>query len=1061
VVGSPRKLCGTPSVACVGVARFGGRTAGDRPGSRWDSSRPASPASLIASWQDASVHIWGWDGVTTMPSPVLFRAIRMAPWAVPPMMMSALSSVTVRTAGGETMRPMSMRLDWLGAPKWLSGADMGAGPMTSASTSDSVRWFAAVARVAAGVVRAGAVSPAVVESAHGPLAEAVWEPALGPVVLDAVAALNEAMPPIAMLDQSSDPAMDVFASFADALSRGRLLDRGWAPTVPRDRAPTTAMLKTTFRALSSLDRRVPVTKPGEDDALGWIATAFDRAGRRADGGPVVTPRLRLVVPDDRLEPWTVVLEVVDEADRGKWCTAADVWERTPLAIDVAGDERHLPLLNEAVWALAIDASDVVDVLRPLGDAKQPSDIELDVEAAAEFLDLAPDALARVGIDLIGPEHLVRSRVSIRGEATPAPPSDRSGGFNRDTIVKWSFTVADPEGTTAISDAELARAEATGATLLHTGHRWVRIDPDAIRRARKRMTEYVDQAEHAEALALLRIAADAAAAGDELGTDASFSDPAVVDPGDDDRARYAEWSGRLLGGLPDDELKEEHESERFTGELRHYQRRGLGWMRFLSRLGLGGCLADDMGLGKTATTLAHLVERPGRHLVVCPLSVVHNWETEAARFTPSLAVTVHHGSARSLGNGSDDQGAFDLGQPHPDRELVVTTYGLLARDIEHLSMTEWATVVLDEAQFVKNPNTKSARAVRRLRAGQRLALTGTPVENRLSELWSILDGVNPGMLGSREKFRHRFSKPIERGDDPALAAEAATHLRTLTRPFVLRRTKADRSLVPDLPDKIEQIAYAGLTREQALLYQKVVDELLEDAKAAQGMKRRGLILAALTKLKQICNHPMNALGDTGRIAGRSGKLARFDELVDELVEVGERALVFTQYVDMGGILQRHLADRFGWQTPFLHGGVARKQRTDMIAAFQDPATTTGERPPLLIVSLKAGGTGLNLTAASQVIHYDRWWNPAVENQATDRAWRLGQKRTVLVHKLVCEGTVEERIDKLISDKQALADVVVGSGESWLSELSTSDLQELVQLDVDLGALPGRTDPEVAQ
>ena len=303
--------------------------------------------------------------------------------------------------------------------------------------------------------------------------------------------------------------------------------------------------------------------------------------------------------------------------------------------------------------------------------------------------------------------------------------------------------------------------------------------------------------------------------------------------------------------------------------------------------------------------------------------------------------MHHGSARSLGNGSDDQGAFDLGQPHPDRELVVTTYGLLARDIEHLSSTEWATVVLDEAQFVKNPNTKSARAVRRLRAGQRLALTGTPVENRLSELWSILDGVNPGMLGSREKFRHRFSKPIERGDDPALAAEAATHLRTLTRPFVLRRTKADRSLVPDLPDKIEQIAYAGLTREQALLYQKVVDELLDDAKAAQGMKRRGLILAALTKLKQICNHPMNAFGDTGRIAGRSGKLARFDELVDELVEVGERALVFTQYVDMGGILQRHLADRFGWQTPFLHGGVARKQRTDMIAAFQDPATTTGD------------------------------------------------------------------------------------------------------------------------
>jgi len=1020
----------------------------------------------MASWQDSSVHIWGWDGATTMPSPVLFRAIRMAPWAVPPMMMSALSSVTIRTPGGETLRPMSMRLDWLGAPKWLSGADMGAGPQmaggSSASTSDSVRWFAAVARVAAGVVRAGAIAPAIRDSEHGPLAEAIWEPLDHPTVRDALAGLNEAMPPIAMIGQSHDPARDVFAAFVDALARGRLADRGWAATVPRDRSPTTAMLKSTFRALSSLDRRVPVTKPGEDDALGWIAEAFDRAGHRAAGEPVVTPRLRLVVPDDRFDPWTVVLEVVDESDPGKWCTAADVWERTPLALDVAGDERFLPHLDEAVWALAITASDVVDVLGPLGDVKHPTDIELDVEAAAEFLDLAPDALARVGIDLIGPEHLVRSRVSIRGEAAPAPPSDRSGGFNRDTIVKWSFTVAEPDGeASVISEAELARAEATGATLLHTGHRWVRIDPDAIRRARKRMTDYVDQAEHAEALALLRIAADAAAAGDELGADASFGDPSFPDAAADDRARYAEWSGRLLGGLPDDELREEHESERFTGELRHYQRRGLGWMRFLSRLGLGGCLADDMGLGKTATTLAHLVERPGKHLVVCPLSVVHNWETEAARFTPSLAVTVHHGSSRDLGNGDTDQGALDLGQPAPDRELVVTTYGLLARDIDHLSTTEWATIVLDEAQFVKNPNTKSARAVRRLRAGQRLALTGTPVENRLSELWSILDGVNPGMLGSREKFRHRFSKPIERGDDPALAAEAAAHLRTLTRPFVLRRTKADRSLVPDLPDKIEQIAYAGLTREQALLYQKVVDELLEDAKAAQGMKRRGLILAALTKLKQICNHPMNALGDTGRIAGRSGKLARFDELVDELVEVGERALVFTQYVDMGEILQRHLSHRFGWDTPFLHGSVSRKQRMDMIAAFQDAATTTGVRPPLLIVSLKAGGTGLNLTAASQVIHYDRWWNPAVENQATDRAWRLGQQRTVLVHKLVCEGTVEERIDKLISDKQALADVVVGSGESWLSELSTSDLQELVQLDVDVGALPGRTDPEVAQ
>ncbi len=364
-------------------------------------------------------------------------------------------------------------------------------------------------------------------------------------------------------------------------------------------------------------------------------------------------------------------------------------------------------------------------------------------------------------------------------------------------------------------------------------------------------------------------------------------------------------------------------------------------------------------------------------------------------------------------------------------------------------------MLDEAQFVKNPATRSARAVRKLRAGQRIALTGTPVENRLSELWAILDWVNPGMLGSREKFRHRYSKPIERGDDGAVAAEAAAALKALTRPFVLRRSKSDRQLVPELPDKIEQIAWAGLTREQAVLYQKVVDELLEEANQHEGMKRRSIVLAALTKLKQICNHPAHALGDGSRLHGRSGKLARFDELVDELVDVGERALVFTQFVEMGVLLRRHVAERFGWNVPFLRGATSKSGRDRVVAEFQ-----AGAGPPLLLVSLKAGGTGLNLTAASQVIHYDRWWNPAVENQATDRAWRIGQGQTVIVHKLVCEGTVEERIAKMIDDKQALADLVVGHGEAWLSELSTSELRELVRLDASALSGAGAANEQAA-
>jgi SNF2 family DNA or RNA helicase len=460
---------------------------------------------------------------------------------------------------------------------------------------------------------------------------------------------------------------------------------------------------------------------------------------------------------------------------------------------------------------------------------------------------------------------------------------------------------------------------------------------------------------------------------------------------------------------------------------------LSWLQFLAKLGLGGCLADDMGLGKTATTLAHLLERPGPHLVVCPLSVVRNWSQEAARFTPKLDVTIHHGANRTQGLGDDS-----LFETDPERQLVITTYGLLPRDLEHLGDVDWSTVVLDEAQMVKNPNTKAARAVRQLRAGQKLALTGTPVENRLSELWSILDAVNPGLLGSLQKFRERFGTPIERHGD----ADAAARLRHITQPFILRRTKADKRLLPDLPDKIEQIAYAKLTREQATLYQQVVDQLLADAEQAKGMRRRGLVLAALMRLKQICNHPAHALGDGSRLAGRSGKLTRFDELVTELLDADERALVFTQFREMGELLRTHVSEQFHFDAPFLHGGVTRLGRDRMVDAFQD-----GTGPPLLLVSLKAGGTGLNLTAASQVIHYDRWWNPAVEDQATDRAWRIGQHRTVNVHKLVCEGTVEERIGVIIDDKRKLAESVVGTGEAWLSELSTDELRDLVVLEMD--------------
>jgi SNF2 family DNA or RNA helicase len=606
-----------------------------------------------------------------------------------------------------------------------------------------------------------------------------------------------------------------------------------------------------------------------------------------------------------------------------------------------------------------------------------------------------------------------------------PPDDRQRRFGTEALVDWKLLVDDEE----VPDALLERAAEAGARLLHTGNRWVRIDPDDLRRKRTRRQQLADERSSVTPLELVALANDDESTEERATIEVAANGDVAGDPLS---GTPADWANALLAGLPDDRLHEAVESADFTGELRHYQRRGLAWMQFLARLGLGGCLADDMGLGKTATTLAHLVELPGPHLVVCPLSVVRNWRSEAERFTPRLDVRIHHGPDRH--RDREDE----LFTTDPERELVITTYGLLPRDLEHLVELDWSTVVLDEAQMVKNPHTKAARAVRELRAGQKLALTGTPVENRLSELWAILDAVNPGLLGGPESFRRRFASPIERTGDEL----AATRLRRLTRPFVLRRTKADKRLLPDLPDKVEQIAYARLTREQAVLYQQVVDQLLTDAQETSGIKRRGRVLAALTRLKQICNHPAHALRDGSRLHGRSGKLTRFDELVTDLLDGQEQALAFTQFREMGELLVQHVAERFHLDAAFLHGGVSRVGRDRMVDAFQD-----GVGAPLLIVSLKAGGTGLNLTAATQVIHYDRWWNPAVEDQATDRAWRIGQHRLVNVHKLVCEGTVEERIGAVIDEKRQLADAVVGTGETWLSELSTDELRDLVVLERD--------------
>ena len=542
---------------------------------------------------------------------------------------------------------------------------------------------------------------------------------------------------------------------------------------------------------------------------------------------------------------------------------------------------------------------------------------------------------------------------------------------------------------------------------------MRIDPAALRRARRRLEDHVRDLAEVDAVTLLRLAGEG-----------------ELDAGDavDRRGATPTWTDALLGGLPDEQLAEEHEPATFRGELRPYQRRGLAWLRFLDRLGLGGCLADDMGLGKTATTLAHLLDRPGPHLVDLP-AVGRPQLGGRGRPLHAVAAGRRPPRRRAGADGASSTGA----------DLVVTTYGLLARDVEHLAAVDWSTVVADEAQMIKNPATHAAKALRALRAGQKLALTGTPVENRLAELWAILDAVNPGMLGSRERFRQRFAKPIERDGD----GEAAARLRRMTQPFVLRRTKADRSLVPG-PARQDRAGRLGRPHPRA--GRRSTSTSSTNCSPTPRRPRAGCAAAGScsprsTRLKQICNHPAHVLGDGSRLAGRSGKLARFDELVDELLDVDERALVFTQFREMGELLVRHLA-RAPRAAPSRSSTAASAEPA---ASAWSPTSRPGVGAPLLLVSLKAGGTGLNLTAASQVIHYDRWWNPAVEDQATDRAWRIGQGRTVIVHKLVCEGTVEERIAAIIDQKRALADAVVGGGEAWLSELSTAELRELVRLD----------------
>ncbi|GAA3244143.1 SNF2-related protein [Dactylosporangium siamense] len=592
-------------------------------------------------------------------------------------------------------------------------------------------------------------------------------------------------------------------------------------------------------------------------------------------------------------------------------------------------------------------------------------------------------------------------------AQPASPVLRDTTANRDAIVRYRWGLAI--GDEFLSEADLQELARAKVPLVRLRGRWVHLDRERLRAGLAFLARGGQGHMSAgEAMRLVRLIPESELPLPVTGVDGTG------------------WLADLLTGRAVERLELLDPPASLNATLRPYQRKGLSWLAFLDGLGVGALLADDMGLGKTVQVLALealLRDRKRRPptLIVCPLSVLGNWRREIGRFTPGLRVAVHHGTERAL---------------RDDVDLVLTTYQVATRDVDRLAAKDWDRIVLDEAQHVKNSTSAAARAVREIPARHRVALTGTPVENRLTELWSIADFLNPGILGPASIFRARYSVPIERYAD----ADAAARLRRVTRPFLLRRVKTDRAVIADLPDKLERRQWCNLTLEQATLYKAVVDELFVKLREGRaGDQRKGLVLSAMTKLKQVCNHPAHLMGDGTPLAGRSGKLARLEEILATALDAGDRALVFTQFAKFGHLLTPYLAARLGTGVEFLHGGTAKGARDAMVQRFQ-----SGEGPGVLLLSLKAGGTGLNLTAANHVVHVDRWWNPATEQQATDRAFRIGQRRDVQVHTFVCVGTIEERVDTVMAEKRTLAGVAVGSGEGWLTGLSTDDLLDLMTL-----------------